>query len=93
MAYVSQETKKRLVNLAKPILKKYGIKATFSVSHHMELVCNIKSGEIDFIANFNSTCSSKNWMRFEPAQTNLSVNTYHFNDHFTGMRKQNRACG
>lgn len=48
MAYMSQENKKSIVALAKPILKKYGIKATFAVRRNSTLVCNVKAGKIDF---------------------------------------------
>jgi surfactin synthase thioesterase subunit len=48
MAYMNQKLKAELVALAKPILKKYGVKATFAVDNHSTIVCNIWSGPIDF---------------------------------------------
>ena len=47
MAYMSQETKKHIVQLCKPILKKYAVKATFSVSAGSHcLVAKIKTGDL-----------------------------------------------
>ena len=48
MAHMSQEHKKEIAAVVKPILKKHGIKATLSVRHHSTLCLNIKSGVIDF---------------------------------------------
>ena len=47
MSYISQTEKKRIVELAKPILKKYGVKASFSVgSGYHCLVAKIKTGTL-----------------------------------------------
>lgn len=48
MAYVSQEMKKELAPAIKDVLKKYNMKASIAVRHHLTLVVNIKSGVIDF---------------------------------------------
>lgn len=48
MAYVSKEKKAKIVAAAKPILAKYGMKATFSVNHHSTIVCTIVSGKLEF---------------------------------------------
>lgn len=48
MAYVSQEMKKSLAPEIKRVLNKYGMKGTLAVRHHSTLVCNIKSGKLDF---------------------------------------------
>ena len=47
MSYISQTEKKRIVELCKPILAKYGVRATFSVSsgYHC-LVAKIKTGDL-----------------------------------------------
>jgi hypothetical protein len=52
MAYMSQERKREIVALCKPILKKYGIRGTFSVDNRSTLVCNLKAGKIDFGTDF-----------------------------------------
>lgn len=52
MAYVSQARKKALVANCKKVLAKYGMKATFSVRHKSTLVCTLREGGIDFVANF-----------------------------------------
>lgn len=49
MAFVSQEDKKKLAPAIKAVLKKYKMKGTIAVRHHMSLVVNIKSGELDVI--------------------------------------------
>jgi len=48
MAYISQENKKVIAANIKPILKKYGIKATLSIHNHSTIHLNVKSGKIDF---------------------------------------------
>ena len=49
MAFVSQEMKKQLAPGIKAVLKKYGMKGTIAVQHHMSLVVNIKSGKLDVL--------------------------------------------
>lgn len=83
MAYMSQEKKKSIVAAMKPVLKKYGIKATFGVRHHSTLVMNISSGNIDFIANFNET--TKDRVQFRPAESYVDVNPYWYKEHFSGV--------
>lgn len=51
MAYVSQEDKRTVATRIKPILDKYGVKATLSVRNHSALVLTIRSGAIDFAAD------------------------------------------
>ena len=46
MAYMSKENKARIVQLCKPILKKYAVKATFKVANHSTLICTIKVGSL-----------------------------------------------
>lgn len=87
MAYCSQDDKKSISLLIKPILKKYGIKGTLSVSHHMTLNLNIKSGKIDFIENFKRVCGSKYPENFaiNHQDKNIDVNTYWYHEHFSGV--------
>jgi hypothetical protein len=89
MAYISQERKSAISPVVKAICKKYGIKGSLSVRNHSTLVLNISQGDIDFIYNYNKTCSDKHWMLargWEPTtSTSLSVNPYHFKDHFSGQ--------
>ena len=49
MAYFSQEMKKIVTPAIKAVLKKYGMKGTIGVKHHMSLVVNIKSGKLDLL--------------------------------------------
>ena len=48
MAYINQEKKKSLMPEIKKVLKKYNMKATFSVESRSTLVCTVKSWSIDF---------------------------------------------
>lgn len=48
MAYMNQEKKAKIAVAMKPVLKKYGLKATLSVHNHSSISVNIKSGPIDF---------------------------------------------
>lgn len=51
MAYMNQERKKQLAPAIKNVLKKYGMKGTIAVRHHMTLVVNIKEGKLPFDAH------------------------------------------
>ena len=68
MAYMNVEKKNKLAPGIKKVLAKYGMKGTLAVNHHATLVCNLKSGPIDFGTD--------------------SVNTYHIDNHFTGVAKE-----
>jgi hypothetical protein len=48
MAYVSQDTKAKLVPGIKGVLKRYKMKGTVAVRNHIVLEVNLKSGPIDF---------------------------------------------
>lgn len=93
MAYMNQTNKKVLVELAKPIIKKYGVKATFAVDNHSTLVCNIKSGKLDFIKNYTEVSQADNYIRnafmYNPPEpvTSIDVNPYHYHKHFSGVCK------
>ena len=51
MAYISQQDKKELAPGIKAVLKKYGMKGSIAIKHHMSLVVNLQSGPIDFDHN------------------------------------------
>lgn len=86
MAYMNQEKKAKIAGLIKPILKKYGVKATLAVRNNAVIVLNIKSGKIDFIDNFLSTgkIHDPEWIQ---KYRNIDVNPYWYQDHFTGEAK------
>ena len=46
MAYVSKELKNELVAKLKPIMKEYGIRATYKVRNYSKLEINIRSGKL-----------------------------------------------
>lgn len=86
MAFMNQEKKAKLAPAIKDVLKKYGLKGTISVAIHRTLVVNIKSGSIDFIANFNETNSDHR--DFRPASDYIDVNPYWYHEHFSGRAKE-----
>lgn len=49
MAYMNQEKKKIIADAMKPILKKYGVKATLSVENRSTINLNINSSKFDFL--------------------------------------------
>ncbi len=95
MAYMSQETKAKIVAAVKPILKKYGLKGTFAVRNHSTIQLNLKSGKIDFIENYIQTDIDKpHEKHFAEEQIayirktkSIDVNPYWFQEHFTGQAK------
>lgn len=85
MAYMNQEKKATIAAQAKPILKKYSIKASFAVRNHSTIVVNIKSGALDFIGNYN--IQQVNKARGETphlVKDYMDVNPYWYQEHFTG---------
>ena len=95
MAYVSQETKAKIVAAVKPVLKKYGLKATFAVRNHSTISVNIKSGKIDFIENYIATDANvlhgrkmaQDQIDYIRKNKSLDVNPYWFHEHFSGKAK------
>jgi hypothetical protein len=92
MAYMNQQKKATIVANLKPVLKKYGLKGTFSVRNHMTICLTITSGPIDFVENFiqtdiNSSSGKKisvgeiDYIRKNSA---LDINPYWYHNHFTG---------
>jgi hypothetical protein len=90
MAYMNREKKAKIVQNLKPVLKKYGIKGSLSVRSHMTIALTLKSGKIDFIKNFNETVAAQpgGFRNGRPADKYLQVNTYWFQEHFTGKAKE-----
>jgi hypothetical protein len=96
MAYMSQEKKAKIVAAVKPILKKFGLKGTFSVRNHSTIQLTLKSGKIDFVENYIQTDADKPYAKhFSPDQVayirknqSIDINPYWFQDHFTGKAKQ-----
>lgn len=90
MAYVSQELKKQLAPNIKKICNDYNVKGTLSVRNHSTLVLTIKSGNIDFIGNYNGTVARRDptGKRIGFATEHISVNTYWYHDHFSDQAKE-----
>lgn len=95
MAYMSQDTKAKIVAAVKPILKKYGLKGTFAVRNHSTIVLNLKSGKIDFIEDYIATDKQKSYAKYMTQDQidyirknkTLDVNPYWFQEHFSGKAK------
>ena len=79
MAYVSKELKAKVSPNIKAILKKYNVKGSLAVRNYSTLVLTIKSGNIDFINNFNDAN-----LNARTSDGYIQVNEYWFKDHFTG---------
>lgn len=87
MAYVSQDKKAKIAPVVKEICKRYGVKASLSVKHHMTLALTVQSSDIDFLGNYNTIVGNKlrhQYDRFTPVKDYLDVNTYWIQDHFNG---------
>jgi hypothetical protein len=80
MAYMNQETKAKIVAAVKPILKRYGVKGTFSVRNHSTIVLNIKSGKVDFVNDYATSPE----LKADVEKFGIQVNPYWFKDHFAG---------
>ena len=83
---MNQEKKSKIAQNLKPILAKYGIKASLAVRNHSSIVLNIKSGTIDFIGNFNSSINTQRGDR--KAEGSIDVNPYWYQEHFSGVAKE-----
>ena len=79
MAYMNQEHKAKITALIKPVLKKYGVKATLAVRNHSTIVLNVKSGSIDFFSDYGDAEDARKF--------GIQVNPYWFQDHFVGKSK------
>lgn len=80
MAYMNQEMKATIAKNLKPVLKKFGVKGTLSVGNHSTIVLTLKSGKIDFFADYGD--------REDARKFGIDVNPYWFHEHFTGTSKQ-----
>ncbi len=94
MALMNQERKAKIVSAAKPVLAKYGMKATFRCNSST-ITCTLKSGSIDFISEMAPQPTS--WgrpgkvMDTEALRSsyNFDVNFYWFHEHYTDGTAKN----
>ncbi|NBW34040.1 MAG: hypothetical protein EBR30_03310 [Cytophagia bacterium] len=80
MAYMNQQMKATIAKNLKPVLKKFGVKGSLSVHNHSTIVLTLKSGKIDFFADYGD--------REDARKFGIDVNPYWFHEHFTGKSKQ-----
>lgn len=94
MAYMNQETKKELAPAIKAVMKKYGVKGSIAVRHHMTLVVNIKSGNLDIIGNWFDTVTKNGHVMTNTYGDTitkpeyLDVNQYWIDDNYTGIVRE-----
>lgn len=77
MAYMSQERKKIIASALKEALKGTGLKYSLSVIHHSTIKMTIRSGEINFLADF----IGKN-KPFNP--DHIGINHYYYKEDYQG---------
>ena len=80
MAWMNQERKAKIVAAAKPVLAKYGMKATFRCNRHA-ITCTLKSGSIDFLAEMN-TDRPHNRPADVRQSYNFDINPYWYDEHY-----------
>ena len=80
MAYMNQQMKATIAKNLKPVLKKFGVKGSLSVRNHSTIVLTLKTGKIDFFADYGD--------REDARKFGIDVNPYWFHEHFTGKSKQ-----
>jgi hypothetical protein len=86
MAWMNQERKAQLAPGIKAVLKKYGVKGSIGVRHHSSLVVNIKSGNLDFIAeanHFNREYAERTGQHFYPVTGYYQANPYKGADEYS----------
>jgi len=84
MAYMNQETKAKLAPKIKALLKKYKLKGSLSVRNHLTLCLTLKSGAINFHEELHPAPPRGLRAELTLPSGHLSVNTYHYQNHFTG---------
>lgn len=87
MAYMNQEKKAKIKENLNKVLKGTNIKFSLRVRNHTTIECTIKSAPIDFIENFNETCSKNpRYVKdgFTKQTGSIDVNTYWYKEHFSG---------
>jgi hypothetical protein len=84
MAYVSQEKKAKIAAALKLVVPK-GWKYSLGVENHRTICMTISAAPVDLIADYNAAGQSDFYRMargFEPAKDHISVNEFHFKDHF-----------
>ena len=96
MAYMNQERKAKIVSAAKPVLAKYGMKATFRCNRST-ITCTLKSGSIDFISEMAPQPTSAalpgtvTVIETEELRSryHFDVNRYWFDEHYINATAKN----
>ena len=88
MAYVDKSKKAKIKAALDVALKGTGVKCTLAVRHHSTIVCTIKKGPVDFVANYITSCQKlcgeKVRADYETGITRIEVNPYHYKREFDG---------
>jgi hypothetical protein len=76
MPSFTQEDKKIIAPKIKALSQKYGVKCTLAIRQHTTIVLNVRSGQLDFINDYNKSLAEQNKHREECRQHNLVKNGY-----------------
>lgn len=83
MAWMNQERKRKIVENVKPILKKYGMKGTFSVSNGSTINLTLTSGSLDFVNEMKDFLYGKDVNKNElRSRYHFEVNPYWYDEHY-----------
>jgi hypothetical protein len=90
MAYITQERKSQIAIHVKEVCKRFGVKASLSISNHSTLNCTIKSADIDFFANNQRVSLHRrpHEVRSVPSRAEMQLSKYHLESAFDGTALQ-----
>jgi len=86
MAYISQDEKKALMPEINTVLKKYGIKGSVAIRHHMTLTVTISTGRLDLIGNWFERQVKRldRYDQITEKPTNLDISHHWLDSNFDG---------
>lgn len=82
MAYINQETKRKLTPGIKAVLARHGVKGSIGIRHNSTLVVKIKEDKLGIIDNWYNCAPTQHKPEHKPDY--LSVNVYYPHEHYTG---------
>jgi hypothetical protein len=95
MAYMNQEKKAKIVAAVKPVLKKYGVKGSFSVRNNLTICLTLTEGKIDFVEDYIRANGNKHYNVMTKDQVDyirknktLDINPYWYQEHFSEPVKE-----
>lgn len=87
MAYISQDEKSKLLPEIKAVLKKYGMKGSVSIRHHMTLTVTLSEGNLDLIGNWYAMAQNDHGRAYPVGEkpTYLDVSRHWLESNFSGV--------